>query len=230
MYSPQAGLEVIYEDDVLLAVNKPAGLVVHPTYRNAAGTLLEALREREPAARFFLVGRLDRLTSGVVIAAKTRDAYVAIQRTWPEAEKDYLAVVHGLVDLACGEIDLPLGTDPADRRRRVVRPDGAPSVTRFERLGYSSAAGVSLLRCRLVTGRRHQIRVHLLARGWPVVGDPVYGASESHTFPRQALHAWRTAMRHPTSGELLRIEAPPPSDLAEFLGAVGVPLTYHLHM
>jgi 23S rRNA pseudouridine1911/1915/1917 synthase len=230
MSAPQASLEILYEDDVLLAVNKPAGLVVHPTYRNATGTLLETLRDREPATRFFLVGRLDRLTSGVVIAAKTRDAYVAIQRTWAEAEKDYLAVVHGLVDPAWGEIDLPLGTDPADRRRRMVRPDGAPSVTRFERLAYSTASGVSLLRCRILTGRRHQIRVHLLAHGWPIVGDPVYGAPDSHRFPRQALHAWRISMRHPASGAPLRIEAPPPSDLAEFLGAAGVPLTTQLHM
>ena len=84
MNASQAGLEVLYEDDVLLAVNKPAGVVVHPTYRNAAGTLLDALRHREPATRFFLAGRLDRLTSGIVVAAKTREAYVAIQQAWPD--------------------------------------------------------------------------------------------------------------------------------------------------
>src|SRR5215467_3867086 len=168
-------LEILFEDEWLLAVDKPAGLVVHPTYKNVSGTLLDTLRDRDASSRFFLVGRLDRLTSGVVVAVKTRDAYVALQRTWREAEKEYLAVVHGLVDATRGEIDLPLGADPADRRRRVVRPDGAPSVTRFERLAQSDAAGMSLLCCRLLTGRRHQIRVHLAARGWPVVGDAVYG-------------------------------------------------------
>lgn len=228
MYAPQASLEILYEDDVLLAVNKPAGVVVHPTYKNATGTLLDTLKDREPAVRFFLVGRLDRLTSGVVVAAKTRESYVAIQGTWTEAEKDYLAVVHGFVDPASGEIDLPLGTDPDDRRRRIVRPDGAASVTRFERLAYSGAAGVSLLRCRLGTGRRHQIRAHLLARGWPIVGDRVYGTSNS--LPRHALHAWRTVMQHPASGQPLRLEAPVPDDLRDFLAAAGLPLTQRLHM
>jgi 23S rRNA-/tRNA-specific pseudouridylate synthase len=164
-----------------------------------------------------------------VIAAKTRDAYVALQRAWPDAEKEYLVVVHGLVDPARGEIDLPLGPDPADRRRRVVRPDGAPSVTRFERLEYSDAAGMSLLCCRLLTGRRHQIRVHLSARGWPVVGDAVYGTPDSR-LSRYALHAWRTAMRHPCSGRSLRFEAHVPVDLRDFFAAVGLPLTYKLHV
>src|SRR5262249_35944853 len=175
-----------------------------PTYKNVSGTLLDTLRNRDASSRFFLVGRLDRLTSGVVIAAKTHDAYVALQRTWPDAEKEYLAVVHGFVDPARGEIDLPLGADPEDRRRRVVRSDGAPSVTRFERLGYSDTADMSLLRCQLLPGRRHQIRVHLSTRGWPVVGDGVYGAPES-LLPRYALHAWRTTMRHPASGRPLRV-------------------------
>ena len=212
MYAPQATLDVLYEDDALLAVNKPAGLVVHPTYRNAAGTLLDTLRDRDANSRFFLAGRLDRLTSGVVIAAKTHDAYVALQRAWPDAEKDYLAVVRGFVDVARGEIDLPLGTDPGDRRRRVVRPDGAPSVTRFERLAHSDAAGMSLLCCRLVTGRRHQIRVHLAARGWPIVGDAVYGRALDG-FPRHALHAWRIGLVHPTTGAAVRLEAPIPDEI-----------------
>jgi 23S rRNA pseudouridine1911/1915/1917 synthase len=204
--------EILFEDEWLLVVDKPAGLVVHPTYKNVSGTLLDMLRARDANSRFFLVGRLDRLTSGIVIAAKTRDAYVAFQRHWPDAEKEYLAVVHGLVDPARGEVDLPLGPDPADRRRRVVRPDGAPSVTRFERLGYSDAAGMSLLRCQLLTGRRHQIRVHLAARGWPVVGDAVYGRALDG-FPRHALHAWRTGLIHPMTGAALCLEALVPDEI-----------------
>jgi 23S rRNA pseudouridine1911/1915/1917 synthase len=152
-----------------------------------------------------------------VLAVKDRETYTKMQRNWQDAEKDYAAVVAGRVEPVCGEIDLPLGTDPGDRRRRVVRADGAPSVTRFERLAYSDTAGVSLLRCSLGTGRRHQIRVHLAARGWPIVGDPVYGEPDAPLFPRQALHAWRVALTHPVSCEPLRIDAPIPRDLADLL-------------
>jgi len=204
--------EILFEDEWLLAVDKPAGLVVHPTYKNVSATLLDTLRDRDANSRFFLLGRLDRLTSGVVIAAKTHNAYVALQRTWPDVEKEYLAVVHGLVQPSRGEIDLPLGTDPVDRRRRVVRPDGAPSVTRFERLAHSDAAGLSLLCCRLLTGRRHQIRVHLAARGWPIVGDAVYGRAFPR-FARHALHARRIGLVHPMSGAALWLEAPVPEDI-----------------
>jgi len=233
MNASQVSLEVLYEDDVLLAVNKPAGLVVHPTYKNAAGTLLDTLRDGDPAARFFLAGRLDRLTSGVVVAVKSQDAYVSIQRAWPDAVKDYLAVVHGRVEPVRGDIDLRLGPDPNDRRRRTAsETSGAPSLTRFERLAYSDLRSddMSLLHCLLVTGRRHQIRVHLAARGWPIVGDAVYGRPGPLLFPRQALHAWRVVLAHPVSGEPLRIEAPLPVDLAVFLADSGLPLTSRLQL
>jgi 23S rRNA pseudouridine1911/1915/1917 synthase len=176
------------------------------------GTLLDELRERDPQATLSVVGRLDKLTSGVVLLAKSAAIHAALQKHWHKAEKAYLAVVEGLVELESGEIALPLGTDPADRRRRVVRPDGAPSVTQFERLAHSRALGRSLLRCRLVTGRRHQIRVHLAARGWPIVGDAVYGRTLDG-FPRHALHAWRIALRHPASRVALTIEASVPKEL-----------------
>src|SRR5881392_277116 len=123
-------LEILFEDEWLLAVDKPAGMVVHPTYKNVAGTLLDELGAREPRATLSVVGRLDKLTSGIVVVAKSPAVHAALQKCWPEAEKEYLAVVEGSVDVERGEIDLPLGTDPADRRRRVVRTDGAPSVTR----------------------------------------------------------------------------------------------------
>jgi 23S rRNA pseudouridine1911/1915/1917 synthase len=205
-------LEILYEDEWLVAVNKPAGLVVHPTYKNVSGTLLDALRASQGGGRLFLLGRLDRLTSGLVLAVKDRETYTKMQRNWQDAEKDYVAVVAGRVEPVYGEIDLPLGTDSADRRRRVVRADGAPSVTRFERLAYSDAAGMSLLCCRLLTGRRHQIRVHLAARGWPVVGDAVYGRSLDG-FPRHALHARRAGLVHPVTGAGVRLEAPVPEEI-----------------
>jgi 23S rRNA pseudouridine1911/1915/1917 synthase len=204
--------EILFEDEWLLGVDKPAGLVVHPTYKNVSDTLLDLLRERHGAAPFFVLGRLDRLTSGVVVLAKDRGTYVAMQRQWSRVDKEYLAVVDGVVEAASGEVDLPLGTDPADRRRRMVRPDGAPSVTRFERLGYSEATGLSLLCCRLLTGRRHQIRVHLAARGWPVVGDTLYGRALDG-FPRHALHALRIGLAHPATGAALRLEAPVPDEI-----------------
>src|SRR4051794_20890876 len=116
-------LEILFEDESLLIVDKPAGLVVHPTYKNVAGTLLDELRAAHPAAELSLVGRLDKLTSGIVVLAKSAAVHAAMQNTWSSAEKDYLAVVQGCAEPERGAIDLPLGTDPADRRRRIVRPD-----------------------------------------------------------------------------------------------------------
>src|SRR5215472_13353617 len=152
-------LEILFEDEYLLAVNKPAGLVVHPAYKNVDGTLLDELRANAAGTSFSVVGRLDRLTSGIVVVAKSAPVHAALQKRWKEADKEYLAVVVGRVEEASGSIDLPLGTDPSDRRRRIVRPDGATGLTTFERIDYDEAADRSLLRCRLITGRRHQIRV-----------------------------------------------------------------------
>ena len=151
--------------------------------------------------------------------------------------KDYLAIVYGRVNVARGEIDLRLGRDRGDRRKVVASATvGAESLTRFERLARVAAprAGLSLLRCRLATGRTHQIRVHLAARGWPLVGDPAYGeprwsqiddpllAATLRAFPRQALHAWRVAFTHPITRARLTIEAPVPPDIEALLDAVGL--------
>src|SRR5882672_8466037 len=138
-------LEILFEDECLIAIDKPAGLVVHPTYKNPDGTLLDELRARASHLTLSLVGRLDKHTSGIVVIAKSAVVHAAMQKTWPEAEKDYLAVVLGCVEPVRGEIDLPLGTDPADRRRRIVRPDGASCLTRYERLDYDTASNRSLV-------------------------------------------------------------------------------------
>ena len=218
-----APLDIVYEDDQLLAVNKPAGVVVHPTYKNAAGTLMTALRlyaRQWPAGqRPSLVGRLDKLTSGVLIVAKTAAAHAALQQELGSnrSEKDYLAVVYGRVNAARGIIDLRLGFDGNDRRRMIASADaGLPSVTTFVRV--ARAGGLSLLRCRLVTGRRHQIRVHLAARGWPIVGDPVYRTPAPNGTPRcsriRRRRAWRTwcgrfrARRSTRTGSRSRIRPP----------------------
>jgi 23S rRNA pseudouridine1911/1915/1917 synthase len=243
MEAEDVPLDVLFEDDHLLAIDKPAGVVVHPTYRNAKGTVMNALlwhaRGWPATDRPSLVGRLDKLTSGIVVVAKTAAIHAALQRelSSSRSEKEYLAVVYGRVNVAHGEIDLRLGRDRGDRRRVIASATiGAPSLTRFERLGRAAAprAGLSLLRCRLATGRTHQIRVHLAARGWPLVGDPVYGeprwsqivdptlAATLRTFPRQALHAWRVAFTHPGTRERLHLEAPVPRDLAGLLTASGL--------
>jgi 23S rRNA pseudouridine1911/1915/1917 synthase len=210
-------LEILFEDEWLLAVDKPAGVVVHPTYKNVGGTLLDELRARWPDIALSVAGRLDKLTSGIVVLAKSPQVHAALQQRWPDAEKDYLAVVDGFVEPERGEIVLPLGTDPSDRRRRIVREDGAPSVTAFERLSYDGGTHRSVLRCRLVTGRRHQIRVHVAARGWPVAGDVVYGRP-LEAFPRHALHAWRVAVAHPVTGARIDLSTTRVVDLSTHLG------------
>ena len=240
MTAEDVRLNILYEDEYLLALDKPAGMVAHPAYKHLTGTLMNALlwqaRDWPAPLRPSLVGRLDKLTSGVVLVAKHAAAHAGLQRVGV-CEKDYLAVVFGRVKVARGEIALRLGRDPSDRRRIVASAtDGAPSLTRFERLGRLAAprAGLSLLRCRLMTGRTHQIRVHLSARGWPIVGDPVYGeprwstvdepalAEALRTFPRQALHAWRVALTHPVTKERLRIEAAIPRDFQDLLNTSGL--------
>jgi 23S rRNA pseudouridine1911/1915/1917 synthase len=243
MAAEDVAVDVVYEDDQLLAVNKPAGLVVHPTYKHTAATLMNALLWRArvwPAPqRPSLVSRLDKLTSGLIVVAKTARMHADLQRALSanDAEKDYLAIVYGRVNVARGEIDLRLGRDRDDRRKVVASATvGAESLTRFERLGRVAAprAGLSLLRCRLATGRTHQIRVHLAARGWPLVGDPAYGeprwseiddpllAATLRAFPRQALHAWRVGFSHPITRERVTIEAPVPPDIDALLAAAGL--------
>jgi 23S rRNA pseudouridine1911/1915/1917 synthase len=208
-----------------------------------AGTLMNALmwhaRPWPEPQRPSLISRLDKLTSGVVLVAKTAAAHAALQRAMarPDSEKDYLAIVYGRVNVARGEIDLRLGTDIADRRKVVAsKTTGAESLTLFERVARVAAprAGLSLLRCRLVTGRTHQIRVHLASSGWPIVGDPMYGeprwtlvedpllAATLRAFPRQALHAWRIAFMHPIARQLVTIEAPLPADLTMLMTVSGL--------
>jgi 23S rRNA pseudouridine1911/1915/1917 synthase len=244
MAAEQLPIRILLEDDHLLILDKPAGIVVHPTHAHVQGTVMNALlwhgREWPSDRRPSIVGRLDKLTSGLVVVAKTARLHASLQRAMasPACEKDYLALVYGRVRPERGRIDLRLMRDPANRQRVVASDvEGTPSLTHFERLAHVRAprAGLSLLRCRLATGRTHQIRVHLAARGWPITGDPLYGeprwtriadlelASVIAAFPRQALHAWRLVVRHPATGERLEITAPVPDDLRGLLSAAGLP-------
>jgi 23S rRNA pseudouridine1911/1915/1917 synthase len=210
---PEPGaLDLLHEDEHLLALNKPAGLVVHPSYKNVSGTLLNAvlwhLRARQDV-RPGIVTRLDKDTSGVLLVSLTPGVHAALQRT--PIRKEYLAIVAGAPRPERGTIDLPLGRDPEDRRRVVVTPEGIPSVTHYEVL--SSADGLSVVRCELGTGRTHQIRVHMAASGWPLLGDPTYGIADAR-LTRQGLHSWRATFSHPVSGASVQITAPLPPDLA----------------
>jgi 23S rRNA pseudouridine1911/1915/1917 synthase len=241
MVAEDRPLVVLYEDDHLIAVDKPAGVVVHPTYNHFEGTILNALLGRAARAgseRPSIVGRLDKLTSGIVVAAKTPRAHAALQRALASgrADKQYLAIVYGRAPQR-GTIELRLRRDPRDRRKVIASPEhGSPSATRFERVAHALAppVGLTLLRCHLVTGRMHQIRVHLASRGWPIVGDAKYGQPrwqdmdasdlqrELSSLERQALHASRLVLTHPITAQPLTIDAPLPADLSRLLAAAGL--------
>jgi len=236
-------LQVLHEDEHLIVVEKPAGMVSHPAFRHASGTLLNALldyaRGWPPGTQPLLAGRLDKLTSGLVVAAKRPAAHAALVRSLgaPGAEKVYFALVQARVPRARGTLRFSLRRDPFDRRRVVASTwEGQPSETRYHVLarGRGRRAGVTALACRLVTGRMHQIRAHLKAAGWPLVGDPVYGAplgdrpvdqaarEAIQAFGRQALHAWRVRFRHPVTGALVDVEAPIPGDLRALVTSLGL--------
>jgi 23S rRNA pseudouridine1911/1915/1917 synthase len=238
-------LDVLYEDDWLLAVNKPPGLLVHPTPRVREGTLWNGLlyRAREWGEGHLpgLAHRLDRDTSGVLLVAKTRPFLAALLRALRSkgTEKEYLALVYGRVEGSKGRIDLGILRDEAHGKRWAAsKTGGLPSSTLWERLGESERAPLTLLACRLLTGRTHQIRVHLDARGWPIVGDPLYGeprqlaaqaaitdveiAARCREFPRQALHARRLTFLHPMTRERMVVEAPMPKDLRNLLAVLGM--------
>jgi 23S rRNA pseudouridine1911/1915/1917 synthase len=213
---PEPGaLKILYEDDAFIAINKPAGVVVHPSYKQLSGTLLNAVlwhvRERNEA-RPGILTRLDKDTSGIVVVAFAGGVHASMQRDAAAGRirKEYLAIVHGAPRPASGVIRDPLGRDPEDRRRVVVTPGGAPSETRYEVI-RSIAEDLSLVRCELVTGRTHQIRVHLSARGWPIAGDRLYGG-RTELISRQALHASRISLPHPVTRERLVLRAPLPAD------------------
>ena len=236
-------LDILYEDDHLLAVCKPAGLVVHPSYKNASGTLINGVLQRAESwpsgSKPSLLGRLDKQTSGVVLVAKRPAIHATMQRAMDarRIDKDYLAVVWGKPSPPRGTIDLALDRDPWDRRRVTVTDRGGqPSVTLYQRLSVSPRRpGVptcSLVRCRLITGRTHQIRVHLAAKGWPIIGDQVYGRRtppsvapdhDARGINRQALHAWRLSLPHPVTGRTLVIIAPLPSDMQALCTALQLP-------
>jgi 23S rRNA pseudouridine1911/1915/1917 synthase len=212
-------IAVVYEDDWLIAIDKPPGMVVHPTYKNWSGTLLNALLWRTRGRKAVvpsIITRLDKQTSGLVLAALSPVIHSKVQKDAEAGlvKKEYLALVEGVPFPDAGTIVLPLARSAEDRRRVVVIESGQPSETRYQVL--STDGRESVVRCELVTGRTHQIRVHLAAQGWPIAGDEAYGKPHA-LVTRQALHAWRVDLPHPVTREPLRLEAPVPLDLRALL-------------
>jgi len=221
-------LEIVYEDEELLVINKPAGLVVHPGTGNWQGTLLNALLHHAPQLaaipRAGIVHRLDKDTSGLLVVAKTLRAQTELARQIQArtVKREYLAVVHGVVRLD-GEVAAPVGRDPRSRTRMAVVRTGRPSLTRYK--VARRFADATLLECSLATGRTHQIRVHMQSLGHPLVGDPVYGGkrrgeSKAIGLRRQALHAARLEFSHPVSGVRRGFTALPPQDLRALLDSL----------
>jgi 23S rRNA pseudouridine1911/1915/1917 synthase len=224
-------LTVLYEDDDLLAIDKPPGMVVHPAPGARRGTLVHALAHRLgalPSAgapeRPGIVHRLDRDTSGVLLVARTYAALDTLARQFRErsVEKRYLAVVRGHLSGASGTIDRPIGRHRRERKRMSVRGvRSRPAVTRWTTL--ERLPGATVLRLAPETGRTHQLRVHLAAIGHPIVGDRVYGARRTARgggppgFARQALHAEEIGFTHPSSGARLTIRAPVPADMQQLI-------------
>jgi 23S rRNA pseudouridine1911/1915/1917 synthase len=246
---------ILYEDRDLIVLDKPAGLVVHPAPGNWDGTLVNALlahcgpgftgigAEKRPG----IVHRLDKDTSGVMVVAKTQLANDVLTAAFAarDLERTYLALCWGVPNPLTGEIEGAIGRDKRDRKRMaLVSHGGKAALTRYKVMrAYATSGGLAaaLVECRLATGRTHQIRVHLSARGHPIVGDPLYlrrvpaiakGLPEPvrHAlldFPRQALHAASLGFSHPRTGAFLRFETPPPADMAALLALLEGNLSGH---
>lgn len=224
-------LNVLFEDSDILILNKAPGMVVHPAPGHASGTLVNALLHHCPdlagiggVVRPGIVHRLDRDTSGLMVVAKTQSAMDGLAKafaTHKTVEKTYLALCHGRPRLESGRIENMIGRHPVDRKRMaIVEKDGKLAITnyRVERV----IGPISLIECRIETGRTHQIRVHMASLGCPVIGDSAYGKSAldkrlSPVPARQMLHAWRLLLWHPVTGEKLSFEAPVPADMAAYL-------------
>jgi 23S rRNA pseudouridine1911/1915/1917 synthase len=227
-------LRVAYEDDAMLIVDKPAGLVVHPSAGHATGTLVHALlgralRRGEPLGSIAGVGRpgivhrLDKDTSGLLLVAKTDAAQAALMRQFAEhaIEKEYVALVHGEAPAPRGRIEAPVGRDPRDRQRMAVVAGGREAVTEYEVL--ASRAGHTLLALRPRTGRTHQLRAHLAYLHLPIAGDRRYGGGQGPGgLGRQFLHADRLRLARPGDGRTLRAWSELPGDLAASLDAAGL--------
>ena len=236
-------LNIVYQDESLIVVNKPAGLVVHPAAGHRQGTLQNALlffdKTLADVPRAGIVHRLDKDTSGLMVVARTLAShkYLVNQIQQRDVHREYQTLVHGVMT-GGGTVDQPIGRHAHDRIRMTVREDGRPSVTHYRVLDRYRI--YTHLHVELETGRTHQIRVHMQHLRHPVVGDPVYagrsrlpaGADENFiellkNFKRQALHAWRLSLNHPETGELIQWEAPLPEDMVNLITGMKKDLEQH---
>lgn len=227
---PDVPFDVIYEDEHIVVINKPAGVVVHPGAGRPDRTLANGLVARFPeiidvgeSIRPGIVHRLDAETSGLLIVARSAEAYpiLVASMTYHAVERVYAAVVQGQVADDRGLIDAPIARSAKQRTKMAVVADGREARTHYEVLARNPGTGVTWLRCELDTGRTHQIRVHLAAIGHSVIGDTTYGArAGSEHIGRVALHAHRLGFRHPITGEDMAFEAPLPDDMVTLLSAL----------
>ena len=226
-------LAVVYEDDHLLVVNKPAGLVVHPAPGNWRGTLLNGLLAHHTGARFLpragIVHRLDKDTSGLMVVAKTREVMDKLVAMIAErsVSREYLALAHGEWEGSRQrQVNQPIGRDPRNRIRMAVvdldRHPGKLAVTDISMLANADDGKTCLVRCKLQTGRTHQIRVHMAFLEHPLLSDELYGGKPAAGLERQALHAWRLVFAHPVSGQPQVFMAPPAADLLAAMAALGL--------
>lgn len=232
--SPDASVafDVVFEDEHLLVVDKPAGLVVHPGAGTPEGTLVAGVLARHPQvadvgdpARPGIVHRLDKGTSGLMVVALTQDAYDGLVAMLADhrVERRYLALAWGVLEAPAGMIDAPIGRAAGDRTRMAVNKAGREARTRYVVLDrYTHPVEVTYLECRLETGRTHQIRVHLAAIGHPIVGDARYrGDRRSFPLERPFLHAWKLGFDHPITGETIERTSPLPADLEDARGRLA---------
>jgi 23S rRNA pseudouridine1911/1915/1917 synthase len=220
----EMGLDIYYEDQDVLVVNKPRGMVVHPAPGHLTGTLVNGLMAHckdlsgiNGVLRPGIVHRIDKDTSGLLMVAKNDMAHESLvnQLVAKTVTRKYKAIVHGVIPHDFGTIDAPLGRDPKDRQSMTVVDDGKHAVTHFHVLERFSA--FTLVECQLETGRTHQIRVHMKYIGYPLAGDPKYGPKKTLEIDGQALHAGVLGFTHPRSGEYLEFEAPLPEDFKQLL-------------
>lgn len=220
---------ILYEDDVMLVIDKPAGVVVHPAAGNPSGTVVNALLGRYPQlmdemacqnSRPGIVHRLDKDTSGCLCIAKTASAQFKLSTAFAsrDTSKTYMALVRGVPVRPQGEIITLIGRHPVNRQKMaVVERNGKQAITRYSLIssGIVDGAEISLLHVKILTGRTHQIRVHLASIGHPVLGDALYGGSRTAVSgaDRQLLHAWKLELPHPATGEMIRFQAPVPEDM-----------------
>ncbi len=228
-FRPQPmALPLVFEDEHLLVINKPAGLVVHPGAGNWSGTLLNGLLAHHAAAaqlpRAGIVHRLDKGTTGLMVVGKTLVACTGLVRAIAarEVRREYLAICHGRVGETPFSLEGSIGRDPRSRIRMAVTAHGKPARTDIQWL--AGEGGFSALQCRLHSGRTHQIRVHLSHAGHPLVADELYGGAAALSLSRPALHAHRLAFLHPVSGEALAFSAALPPDFAQAWCTIGAPM------